>query len=194
MKIHGISLHLTLIALFAVSLGLTPSEEDWKAVAADSKDPAFLERKNKAIRARDALFESLSKRLTEVAGAQGPAAAIAVCQNEAPRIAKQVGEAQGVKIGRTATKLRNQANRPPRWADTWISKSPAEPVFLQGPNDALGAILPIRLKSQCLTCHGPVRSMQVEVRTELARRYPNDRAVGFSEGDLRGWFWVEVTK
>lgn len=194
MKIHGISMRMTLLPLIIVSLGQSGSDPEWKVVSADSKDPAILERKSKAIRARDSLFETLTKRLTEVAESRGPAAAIAVCQDEAPKIAKQVGDRQGVKIGRTASKLRNQANRAPQWADSWIAKSPAEPVFVQGPNGALGAILPIRLKAQCLTCHGPVRSMPVEVRTELARRYPNDRAVGFSEGDLRGWFWVEVTK
>jgi hypothetical protein len=25
-----------------------------------------------------------------------------------------------------------------------------------------------------------------------AAKYPKDQATGFKEGDLRGWFWVEV--
>jgi hypothetical protein len=28
----------------------------------------------------------------------------------------------------------------------------------------------------------------------LAERYPADRAVGYAEGDLRGFFWAEVPK
>jgi len=26
----------------------------------------------------------------------------------------------------------------------------------------------------------------------LAAKYPMDQATGFKEGDLRGWFWIEV--
>ncbi|MEM1451902.1 MAG: hypothetical protein AAF726_11860 [Planctomycetota bacterium] len=26
----------------------------------------------------------------------------------------------------------------------------------------------------------------------LARAYPDDLATGYTEGDVRGWFWVEV--
>jgi len=32
------------------------------------------------------------------------------------------------------------------------------------------------------------------VKAELAERYPADRAVGFTEGELRGWFWLELRK
>ena len=30
------------------------------------------------------------------------------------------------------------------------------------------------------------------VKEALAASYPADRATGFREGDLRGWFWIEV--
>ncbi|MEZ5949208.1 MAG: hypothetical protein R3C12_08335 [Planctomycetaceae bacterium] len=61
--------------------------------------------------ARDALFEQLSGRLLETMSSEGPAAAIKVCQQEAPQIAERVGAKQGVKIGRTGVRLRNPANR-----------------------------------------------------------------------------------
>jgi hypothetical protein len=31
-----------------------------------------------------------------------------------------------------------------------------------------------------------------EVKQTLAKEYPDDQATGFEEGDLRGWFWIEV--
>jgi hypothetical protein len=34
----------------------------------------------------------------------------------------------------------------------------------------------------------------MDVRQALLQRYPEDRAIGYAEGDLRGWFWVEVPK
>jgi hypothetical protein len=32
------------------------------------------------------------------------------------------------------------------------------------------------------------------VRAKVRSRYPHDRAVGFAEGEIRGWYWVEVPK
>ncbi len=32
------------------------------------------------------------------------------------------------------------------------------------------------------------------VKEVLASGYPRDEATGFAEGDLRGWFWIEVPK
>jgi hypothetical protein len=31
-------------------------------------------------------------------------------------------------------------------------------------------------------------------REALTDRYPKDRAIGFTEREIRGWFWVEVPK
>ena len=147
-----------------------------------------------ALAARDALFERLMARLTAVVQAEGPAAAIAVCQTEAATLAETVGREKGVRIGRTSDKLRNVKNQPPDWAVSPLANRPSEPTFLAGTDGRFGAILPIRLKAQCLTCHGPTESIPVPVREALANRYPQDRAVGYAEGDLRGWFWVEVAK
>ena len=46
----------------------------------------------------------------------------------------------------------------------------------------------------CVTCHGAKESFSPALIGALAERYPSDQAVGFAEGDLRGWFWAELTK
>jgi len=56
----------------------------------------------------------------------------------------------------------------------------------------LGALLPIRLRAECEMCHGPVESITEDIHRAIDTFYPNDQAVGFVEGDLRGWVWVEV--
>ena len=56
----------------------------------------------------------------------------------------------------------------------------------------LGVLLPIRLKAQCLMCHGPKEQVLPDVQAAIGRAYPNDQATGFQEGDLRGWFWLSV--
>ena len=45
---------------------------------------------------------------------------------------------------------------------------------------------------QCEACHGERESIDPDVLKTIEAFYPEDRATGFSEGDLRGWFWIEV--
>ena len=80
--------------------------------------------------AKKALFMQLSGRLMEVMGSEGPAAAIEVCSKEASEIAAKVGEQQGVKIGRTALKLRNSKNLPPDWAKSLMTEDATKPQFV----------------------------------------------------------------
>ena len=151
------------------------------------KDP-----KQVAMAAKEALFTSLSSRLMEAMGNGGPAAAIEVCGREAPKIAARVGKEHGVSIGRTSFKLRNPKNAPPEWVTPLIENRPTDPQFVDLPDHHTGALLPILLKVQCLACHGPNDKIAEDVQVQLAKLYPDDQAVGFNEGDLRGWFWVDV--
>ena len=148
--------------------------------------------KKRAIVAKDALFAKLSGRLMEVMQANGPVKAIEVCSQEANEIAKTVSEEQGVKIGRTSMKLRNPKNQPPTWAKKLFSEKPHEPQFEQLDEETVGALLPIKLQAKCLMCHGTKETLVLGVPEQLAKLYPEDHATGFSEGDLRGWFWVEI--
>ena len=50
------------------------------------------------------------------------------------------------------------------------------------------------VQPMCAGCHGPVDHITPEVRQMLADRYPKDRATGFTLGEIRGWYWVEMPK
>jgi hypothetical protein len=145
-----------------------------------------------ALAARDALFQQLLERLMETLATSGPAAAIEVCQQQAPQIAADVSQQYGIDIGRTSHRLRNPKNKPPEWARPLVDSQTAEPQFLALQDGRLGALLPIHLKAQCLMCHGPEDQILPDVKDALSRAYPKDQATGFQEGDLRGWFWVSV--
>lgn len=159
-----------------------------KSMASDSKQTPL----ERAALARDALFNELSTRLLAAMSNGGPAKAIEVCSKLAPKLAKEVGEQHHVSIGRTAVRLRNANNLPPTWAEPLLKDLPTKPVVQDLEDGRTGVLFPILLKVQCLTCHGPDDQIAPEIRAELARLYPNDKATGFQEGDLRGWFWVEV--
>jgi hypothetical protein len=144
------------------------------------------------VAAQKALFKRLSNRLLQAISDGGPAAAIPVCKSEAPQIANAVGREYGVTIGRTSFRLRNPGNAPPDWAADLVERRIGEPHFTDLPDGRLAALLPIRLKPQCMTCHGPEDQIADEVTSALAEQYPDDQAIGFEVDDLRGWFWVEV--
>ena len=157
-----------------------------------SDEVAKSDPKERAAEAKDALFEKLSGRLMRTMMGQGPVAAIEVCRQDAPEIAAEVGQTHHVNIGRTSMKLRNPKNQPPDWAKSLLETLPKEPQFMELSDGGLGAIYPILLQQRCLMCHGPAEQLSPDVRAKLAELYPDDQATGFQEGDLRGWFWVEV--
>ena len=147
--------------------------------------------KSMLMAAKETLFANLSKRLMDAMSTSGPAGAIEVCQVEAKSIAIEVGKESNVRIGRTGMRLRNTSNQPPHWALKLVADRTETPVFAKLSNGHAAALLPIKLQAQCLMCHGDRDSLAPEVKTKLAKLYPQDEATGFSEGELRGWFWVE---
>jgi len=51
---------------------------------------------------------------------------------------------------------------------------------------------PITLsKRDCLACHGSAEGMNAELRTLFGEHYPDDKALDYNRGDLRGAFVVE---
>lgn len=148
--------------------------------------------KPRAIAARDALFQQLSTRLMQAMSNGGPAAAIDACSKDAQRIAAEVSEEHGLQIGRTSFKLRNPQNTAPNWAAEMVEARTDEPQFVDLPDGEFGALLPIKLKAQCIGCHGPADKLDETVQAMLTELYPNDQATGFNIEELRGWFWVQV--
>lgn len=140
------------------------------------------------------LGTQLVKKLGESIAEGGPAAGIDVCSKEAPQIAKAVGEANKVRIGRTSHKLRNPNNNGPEWMSKVVEEKSESRRYFMGPDGTLGVATPIPLAEMCSQCHGPAENISQEVKDALAKTYPQDLATGFEVGEVRGWFWVEVPK
>jgi hypothetical protein len=190
--------HFLLAATLAVlltSFGCQPSASPPDETAArplTSLTSAQQQQKQRALAARDQMFQALVAELTSTLESDGPARAIEVCQKRAPEIAATVSEETGLRIGRTSFRLRNPDNQPPAWAASMVSGQTGQPVDVALPDGHLGVLLPIRLQSTCLLCHGSSDQIPTDVKVALAKIYPRDQATGFSEGDLRGYFWIEV--
>ena len=179
-----------ILALLSIVLSAcSEAEEGWTKVVEPKR---FVEKTQLAERARDAIAQQLKAELTAAIAQGGPASGIRVCKDRAPSIAQAVGKQHGVAIGRTSFRLRNPVNRVPSWAQASVQARSSEPEFFESARGGFAALFPIRLAGQCVVCHGQPESFGSDLRAALGKRYPEDRATGFKEGDLRGWFWVEM--
>jgi hypothetical protein len=141
----------------------------------------------------------LKSALERAISERGPAGAIQVCREEAPRIAARLSQRHGVSVARTALRVRNAGNAAQSWQREVLGRfrgeiaAGADPESIEhfetradGGARFLKAIVTAPL---CTTCHG--ESLPPEIRRELRRQYPADQATGFCVGDLRGAFSVE---
>ena len=125
---------------------------------------------------------------------RGPVEAVGACQLQAPEVAMALSQ-KGIRLGRASHRLRNPSNSPPDWVrpimDAYlVDPSDRTPRTVPLSNGRSGYVEPIFVQPLCLTCHGTALAPPVAAR--IKELYPNDEAVGFDVGDLRGVFWVEL--
>lgn len=155
------------------------------------------------IRRADDVFARMSASLqTELTAAMrlnGPAGAIDHCHMATAAVVEQVKRQHGIPVGRTSDRLRNPTNVPPAWAAATVkthagARAAEIDGFAVDLGDRVGVLRPIAQGRICAGCHGPASGLEPRVRAVLKERYPADHAVGFAEGEIRGWFWAEVPK
>lgn len=171
------------------------------ALAQDGADAARLAKARGAIKG---LAENLRPALANALKAGGPVAAIEACQGAAPGIATEQSKAHGLTVGRTALLVRNPANAPDAWEQAVLTKfaaaidGGADPDKVDfGETVEVGGRKTFRYMKAipmaaepCMACHGP--ELKPEIAAEIAKRYPQDKAVGFTPGKLRGAFTVKM--
>jgi hypothetical protein len=154
-----------------------------------------------AVARADAAVKALRERLTRrlVEALPDAPAAVAVCRDEAPAIAAEVVAETGVAVGRTSHRLRSPGNAPPAWARADVAAAAGRTAAEVAPvaydlGDRVALLRPIPTGAACLKCHGPAEGFSPGVRAAISQAYPQDRATGFAEGELRGFFWAEVPR
>jgi len=144
-----------------------------------------------------ALQQRLSARLQEELQKGGPSRAVAVCRDEAQALTAETARAQGIRIGRSSHLLRNPGNTAPAWAERFVEagagrKAASVEALVVDLGDRVGVLRPIPTAAACTRCHGRAEDLSPDVRALLQTAYPQDRATGFEEGDLRGFIWAEA--
>lgn len=129
----------------------------------------------------------------------GPANAVAVCADTAQLMTERIGRTASVSIRRVSTRWRNPLNEPDeyesaalaRMEDARASGSLTDTNEVYGFTTVRGKrvfryLRPIMLQQMCTACHGAAEDISPTVREVISSRYPDDHAVGYAMGDVRG--------
>jgi len=143
--------------------------------------------------------------MQDAIASQGVAGAIPVCKEQAPALIKEVRDSTGWLIRRVSLKTRNaERGTPDLWevrqlADFNIRAANGEKpetiekseiVSVDGkPVFRYMKALPVG--DACLKCHGPAETLDAGLKAKLAETYPQDRATGYSKGEIRGALTVK---
>lgn len=168
--------------------------------AAQSAD----EQLNAAKGAIKTLAKTLKGELQTAMQYGGPTAAIEVCSTKAMELTQQIGHERDMHLARVSLKNRNPANAPNHWQSEVLQDF--ERQLAQGNDintltwsntiDVDGGreyrfMKAIPTGGVCLACHGT--QISPEISQVLSELYPEDKATGFREGDIRGAFVVTRT-
>jgi hypothetical protein len=143
------------------------------------------------------LFTELSRAVVQ----EPPGRAVAVCGDVAQRLTADAARREGISIRRTGLRLRNSANAPDeyerrvleRWAVPGTPPAPVSEVLETADGGyELRYLRPIVLQPLCTRCHGTQEAIPPAIHDVLAERYPDDQAVGFHPGDIRGAVSVRI--
>jgi hypothetical protein len=147
-----------------------------------------------------AFQQALKQELMAAMAAGGPVRAVAVCSERAPALA-QAASTDGWRLRRVGTKTRNITNSPSKADGEALDRLLADATapFVRSDGDGDGDVhwrhyVPLRVEAACLLCHGQKAGMSSELQQALAARYPQDDAVGYALGDLRGAIVVEMLR
>lgn len=129
----------------------------------------------------------------------GPEGAIEVCRDKAPQMAREASERSGWNIRRVSLKNRNPKAVPDAWEravleefDRRAAAGESAAGFEKGEVVTIDGqryyryMKALPTQPLCTNCHGPQDQLSPAVKAKLAQLYPNDRATGYTPGQIRG--------
>jgi hypothetical protein len=130
----------------------------------------------------------------------GAPAAIVVCKDIAPSMAGEISRKHGWKLTRVSLKVRNPLlGTPDAWEQKTLQDFEARLAKGEKPDTIAAAEIvdepagksfrfmkAITLQQGCVACHGTAEQISPEVKANLAKDYPNDKATGYAVGQIRG--------
>lgn len=191
-----------LIALFSVLL-FSCKDKDTRGPEHETSTETTAEYNKEAVAERgmqyaQATQQLLAQNLVKAIGEKGTLYAVEFCNIEAMPLTRKMEEEHNAFIRRVSDRNRNAKNEASEQELDYIEhfkeqiatgKDP-EPIVITE-NGRSRFYSPIITNKMCLQCHGKPEQMQPEVIKKLQDLYPNDKAVGYSENEVRGLWSIE---
>jgi hypothetical protein len=129
--------------------------------------------------------------------------AVRACSEVAQDVTRQFNNQAGHFVRRVSLKNRNPLNAPDGYERKKLEefdtlqrekKLPKEfyEVQKEGGQDTLHYLKPLVALPLCITCHGPLEKIPDPVKTVVREKYPDDKAIGYQAGDVRGAISVKI--
>jgi len=140
-------------------------------------------------------FKALSGQLKASLQEGGVPNAVRYCNTVAYPLVDSLSEVYGATIRRASDKVRNPKDEPTEREQAIIDAYHAQveagerpkPVVRQLESGEIAFYAPIRMQELCLNCHGKLgESLKEEDYAVIKELYPEDEAIGYEAGDLRG--------
>ena len=169
-------------------------------VAIAEEDVAKLTAEGKGV--IKAFFGDLKGELVKSMKSGGPVQTIGVCHKVAPNLSEAHSQMSGWQVARTSLKPRNTNNAPDAWETAVLNgfeakkAAGADPASLvhteiveENGRRVFRMMKAIPTAEVCTKCHGV--EIPAPVVEKLDELYPEDKARGFSVGDIRGAFTLK---
>ncbi|HKK79447.1 MAG TPA: DUF3365 domain-containing protein [Phaeodactylibacter sp.] len=140
-------------------------------------------------------FKALSGQLKSALQEGGVPNAVRYCNTVAYPLVDSLSEVYNASIRRASDKVRNPKDAPTpleqEVLDTYHAQMAAgeqpKPVVRQLQSGEIAFYAPIRMQELCLNCHGKLgETLKKEDYAVIKELYPEDEAIGYAAGDLRG--------
>jgi hypothetical protein len=148
-----------------------------------------------SIKAKQAIKSALQNAIKE----GGLGYALEYCNVNAMPIVDSVSMNEHVQIRRLAKKYRNPLNETDAnesniyksYVIKWLNGEFMYPMVIPGKNNHPVYFDPMQVESLCLNCHGKVgEQINPDLAKKIAELYPNDKAIDFEVGELRGMWSI----
>ncbi len=176
----------------------TPAESTDKVEKIDNK--VFLK---KGQEVAQATFKTLSGNLQKAMKKGGVPNALEYCNLAAMPLVDSLSKVHDAEIRRTSLKVRNPKNRPTpqelEQLQSYEIQSKAgeklSPVVKEIDPNTIAFYAPISIMPVCERCHGVLGNTLLEKDYEVVKKlYPEDKAIGYMSGDLRGMWSISFKK
>ena len=144
-------------------------------------------------------FKILGGNLKKAMAEGGIDHAVNYCNANASHLMDSLGTHYSANIKRTSNKLRNPKNTSTTAEkmviNNYLNGTKKGPVVNILPNGNKIFYAAIKMKPLCVSCHGTVgETVSKKNYQNISNLYPNDKAIGYKEGDFRGIWSIELQK